>query len=181
VALDDFIGEARATGNARAAAGIAERRIAFVSGPASDLDVHGSLLNYAVRIIGTSFFSWTTTMPSSARVVKHWRAEWQHVEPPDAGRDAGRDNAASLPAHRLGMAPTTHLRISGQMALAPIPWSGPAPFRETVWIEAVAPGTNDGNNARAWLAAPSRNKHARRGRRAIGAYHPDDVGLTKIQ
>jgi hypothetical protein len=55
MALDDFIGEPRATGDGRATAGMTQRWVPFVRRPTVNLDVHGGLLNYVVRIIGTSF------------------------------------------------------------------------------------------------------------------------------
>lgn len=77
-----------------------------------------------------------------------------------------------------GMAPSSYPRISWRTALASIPKSCPTELRQVVAIEAVAPGPNDGNNAREWRPT-SEGERARTGLRpAIGAVHPYNVGPT---
>ena len=74
-----------------------------------------------------------------------------------------------------GMAPSSYPRISGQVALAPIAGSCATEFRQIISVEAVAPGPNDGNNAREWRTASARERSRTGGRPAIGAFHPYEV------
>jgi cytidine deaminase len=52
---------------------------------------------------------------------------------------------------------------------------------QITWVEAVASGPNDGNNAREWRAVSVRERAQMGGRTAIGAFHPYEVRPSKEQ
>jgi len=64
------------------------------------------------------------------------------------------------------------------MALAPIARASATQCRQITWVEAVAPGPNDGNNAREWWTASEDDRARPGGRPAIGAFQPYEVGRT---
>ena len=80
-----------------------------------------------------------------------------------------------------GLAPSTHLRIPGQMARAPIPGFHAVELSQITLAKAVAPGPNDSNNAREWWRFRTRAGSEPSGRPAIGAFHRYQVGQTNKQ
>src|SRR5260370_33577208 len=84
----------------------------------------------------------------------------------------------------LQLAPSAQPRIFWQLALVPLTGTGATESMQITWVEAVASGPNDGNNAREWRAVSVRERAQLGGRTVIGAFHPYEVSQTssmKIQ
>src|SRR5713101_396801 len=77
----------------------------------------------------------------------------------------------------LQMAPSAQPRIFWQLALVPLTGPGATESMRITWVEAVASGPNDGNNAREWRAVSVRERAQFGGGTAIGAFHPYEVRL----
>jgi hypothetical protein len=110
--------------------------------------------------------------PADAREPSLEASAWSPAGVPTGNRQAHK---APIRVWRL----PAIFGSSGQMALAPIAVTLGTEVRQIIWVEAVAPVPNGGNNLREWRVASEGGESADGGRPGIGAFQPYKVKRLK--